>query len=254
MIANRKERFSELQELIRRGEVDDGVLPVLRTLNSNSDYITTSSCSGRIQLIELPAVGEKRRSEVLAKWHEEVSFDDFRKAVTIYGPKAGNSDRGDLHRLAGTFDHDNVEGANDPDEADGDALLNGGEEGLLYLMVQSPIFHVEARSLISAIRLRNLAQASGFKYSTLRSVKIDRGSGEPVKITVELLTSELMHVPLGAGGKLLCGEGYLRFLHSRALAHLKRGKGRLNALEAALEDLTCDEKDRCIEPGLSERS
>ena len=104
-------------------------------------------------------------------------------------------------------------------------------------MMQSPIFHVEAETLPQAIALRNLGQANGFKYSTIRSVKLDRLTGEPVKITVELLASECIHTPLGEKGVMKADREYLDFLYERTVQPLLRTKRKLMELKEGLGTL-----------------
>ncbi|MDP6156634.1 MAG: hypothetical protein QF682_10970 [Candidatus Thermoplasmatota archaeon] len=193
MIANREERLVRLDESIQEGKVDPEAIPILNLINSNSKYLTTSSCSGRIQLISLREVGGKKDSRIVAKWHSPVKGEDF-----------------------------------------GSALTSWKDNGSLYLMAQSPIFHVEADDLMSAITLRNLAQANGFKYSTIRSIKLNRANGEPVKITVEILSSENLHTPLGENAEIIANSDYIEFLRSRANHHFSRGKMKLRRLEKGL--------------------
>lgn len=193
MISNREERLARLDESIREGKVDPEAIPILELINNGRDYLTTSSCSGRIQLIALKEVGDKKESRVVAKWHSPPLPDEF---ISF--------------------------------------LASWKENGTLYLMVQSPIFHIEASDMKSAVRLRNLAQAHGFKYSTIRSIKLDRATGEPVKITVEILSSENLHAPLGVNGKIKANPDYIEFLFGRAIHHFNRGRHKLNKLEKGL--------------------
>ena len=53
--------------------MDEDIVPFLELVNSLSDYYTTSSCSGRIQLAACEHPGEKGRLRVLAKWHRPIS-------------------------------------------------------------------------------------------------------------------------------------------------------------------------------------
>ena len=196
MIANREKRLARLRSLQLAGEVDRDVIEILEMINFHSHYLTTSSCSGRIQLIELREVGDKKSSNVVAKWHRPPTPDDFISSVSSW--------KG---------------------------------QGLLYLMMQSPIFHVETETLPQAIALRNLGQANGFKYSTIRSVKLDRLTGEQVKVIVELLASECIHAPLGENGIVKADRNYLDFLYERAFHQLLRAKRKLAELKKGLGTL-----------------
>jgi len=148
--------LAELMEAKRQGRVDAEVVPLLEAVNSHPDLVTTSSCAGRVQLISAPMLGDKLGSEVLGKWHDEVSTEDL---VSAYERWDGN--------------------------------------GTLLLMAQPMLLHVRCRDLRSAVFIRNSAQGAGLKFSTIRSVKLDR-TGEPAEwgIVVECLGTERMEVPL----------------------------------------------------------
>jgi len=67
--------LNKLDEAIKRGEVDKEVLPHLEILNSFPFCFTTSSCSGRIALIDAPLVGPKYESKKAFRWHSPVDTD-----------------------------------------------------------------------------------------------------------------------------------------------------------------------------------
>ena len=58
-----------------RGELDSDIVKLLDTINLLENYVTLSSCSGRIVVIDIPEVGDKRRAKFLGKWHDEVDFE-----------------------------------------------------------------------------------------------------------------------------------------------------------------------------------
>jgi len=196
MIANRKERLDRLSSLQLAGDIDEDAMEILDIINSHPHFLTTSSCGGRIQLIELWEVGDKKTSNIVAKWHSPPDLDDFMGSITSWKGK-----------------------------------------GMLYLMMQSPIFHVEAETLAHAVSLRNLGQKYGFKYSTIRSVKLDRHTGKPVKITVELLSSECIHTPLGENGIVNADLHFLGFLYERSVRQLDRVKVKLTILKNGLDTM-----------------
>ncbi len=64
-----------------RGEVDRDIIPLLDLINSFKFFVTTSSCSGRIGILDMPEFGDKINAEFLGKWHSPVNFDDVLNAV-----------------------------------------------------------------------------------------------------------------------------------------------------------------------------
>ncbi len=71
----KRELLSLLENAKEKGVVDEGVIPYLDLINSHPDYVTSSSCYGRIVLIDLPNY-TKRDSKFLYKWHRTVMADE----------------------------------------------------------------------------------------------------------------------------------------------------------------------------------
>lgn len=71
-----------MQKLELEGiDEDECLRGVVEIINLNENYFTTSSCAGRIALIELPEVGDKEHAKFVAKWHREVSDDELMNAM-----------------------------------------------------------------------------------------------------------------------------------------------------------------------------
>lgn len=71
------------------GEVDADIIPLLDRINSFDDWITTSSCSGRFQVISTATPGDKVGSRVLGKWHREVEKEEVLGAIGRWDSKGG---------------------------------------------------------------------------------------------------------------------------------------------------------------------
>jgi len=174
-------------ERLHKEGADDDIVGLIELLNGFDDYFTTSSCSGRVILISIPEIGAKEEAEFIAKWHRKVSKEEVLKAM-------------------GTWK-----------DADGE----------LWLMSQSPILHVSCASIEKAKQLLNLAIASGFKYSGIKSITMKR-------VMVEIMSTERMDVPVGKGGVIFCSEPYLDFIVSKANFMLERGRSKLSRLYYSL--------------------
>ncbi len=85
--------LNKLNEALSSGLVDEEVIPLLSILNSKEGLVTTSSCSGRYQLISVPRAGDKVGSNILGKWHRTVEVSELSEAV---GSWDGD---GELHLL-----------------------------------------------------------------------------------------------------------------------------------------------------------
>ncbi len=72
--------MSGLEEAKRQGLVDKEVIEYLDLINSLPFFATSSSCFGRIILIDVPT-GEKKDSKFLRKWHRTVSLDEVWESI-----------------------------------------------------------------------------------------------------------------------------------------------------------------------------
>lgn len=125
----------------------------------------------------------------------------------------------------------------------------------LYFFAQSPIFHVIARNLKAAVILRNLGDSSGFKYSSIRSIRpikhvkpgrqLNSSENEDIdteltnssdaRITVELSSTERLNVPLGQNRRIYPDDNYLGLLVELANRSIVEAHGKLEKLKVILE-------------------
>ncbi len=81
-----KERAMDaLMNAMESGEVDKRVIPIIDKINGRDEFFTTSSCSGRIVLIEVPSIGDKVEAKFLGKWHRKVTAKDVMNALKNAG-------------------------------------------------------------------------------------------------------------------------------------------------------------------------
>ncbi len=77
-----KERAMKgLRKALAEDKVDKDVIPLLKRINALDNYFTTSSCSGRISVMEMPHFGDKVNSVWLGKWHREVTAEEVLEAI-----------------------------------------------------------------------------------------------------------------------------------------------------------------------------
>jgi len=77
----KREALTSLFTAMREGKVDEDIIELLLLINSINGIYTTSSCSGRIGIIEEPALGAKPLSRWLIKVHRPMEFEEARKAL-----------------------------------------------------------------------------------------------------------------------------------------------------------------------------
>jgi len=69
-------------EAIKGAEIDILAIPLVNKLNSKKDYFTTSSCSGRINILELDGFGAKFTADFLATWHGPCTSEGIKAALS----------------------------------------------------------------------------------------------------------------------------------------------------------------------------
>ncbi|AEH24222.1 tRNA(Phe) 7-((3-amino-3-carboxypropyl)-4-demethylwyosine(37)-N(4))-methyltransferase Taw3 [Pyrococcus yayanosii] len=79
--AEKRKALEKLRAAMERGDVDEDIIPLLGKFNALPSYFTTSSCSGRISVMEMPNFGDKVNAVWLGKWHREVSLEEVLGAV-----------------------------------------------------------------------------------------------------------------------------------------------------------------------------
>ncbi|MHC1636231.1 MAG: tRNA(Phe) 7-((3-amino-3-carboxypropyl)-4-demethylwyosine(37)-N(4))-methyltransferase [Candidatus Methanospirareceae archaeon] len=75
------ERKRRALERLREEGADEDVRDIIEKINSHEDFFTTSSCSGRIILLHLPAVGAKKEARFLGKWHRTVTKEEVMEVL-----------------------------------------------------------------------------------------------------------------------------------------------------------------------------
>jgi tRNA wybutosine-synthesizing protein 3 len=80
-LEGKKSAISKLKKAQSENKVDPGILPILDIINESENYYTSSSCFGRIVLLEIPSIGDKKEAKFLGKWHKTINVDELLSAV-----------------------------------------------------------------------------------------------------------------------------------------------------------------------------
>ena len=111
-------------------------------------------------------------------------------------------------------------------------------------MYQGPLIHVSCRDLDNAVELRNMAQDAGMKFSTIRSLKLEREKAitekrdlqERIrKIVVEIQGTERLDALIGWDRKLNADQEQLNHYHELVISLYERSQQRLSRLKELLE-------------------
>ncbi|GAB6946559.1 hypothetical protein JCM16161A_06890 [Vulcanisaeta sp. JCM 16161] len=182
-----------VKRLIEEGSqhrVDFDIYDFLLAFNKSlNDYYTTSSCSGRIALAKAPRLSYSKGSGL------------FKFLVKWHRPVTYN------------------EVIN---------VINGIDDGDVWLLVRAPIMHFVARDLNGALKMLRIAREAGFKHSGIYSVTHDG-------VVVEVQGEDRFEIPLIINGRLVVPMDSLRRIVDVANETLMFGKFRLAHLIRLIE-------------------
>ncbi|HIP89278.1 MAG TPA: hypothetical protein EYH24_04945 [Thermococcus paralvinellae] len=77
----KREALISLFTAMREKKVDEDIVELLMLINSIRGVYTTSSCSGRIGIIEEPDLGAKPLSRWLIKEHRPITFEEAKESL-----------------------------------------------------------------------------------------------------------------------------------------------------------------------------
>jgi len=98
--------------------------------------------------------------------------------------------------------------------------------GLMLLKVEGFILHVACRTIEDADKLLNIAKKVGLKRSGIISI----GN----KIMLEIMSSELIEIPVVNDDKILADDEYLEFIINQSNKKLETIHNRIKKLEGAI--------------------
>ena len=79
---DKKRTLTNLELAIRENLVDEEIIPTLNKINNLDNYYTTSSCIGRVGIMEIPKdKNPKLYSRWLGKWHHYATYDEMFDAL-----------------------------------------------------------------------------------------------------------------------------------------------------------------------------
>jgi len=79
--ANDKKNCLNRMDKSKKGFIDNHIEALVDLINEQEFFYTTSSCSGRIMLMAVPSSGKKNEYEWIFPSHDEVDFEELKKAV-----------------------------------------------------------------------------------------------------------------------------------------------------------------------------
>jgi tRNA wybutosine-synthesizing protein 3 len=83
-LKQRNHALEKYHKAKQQGAIDSEVEGILEKLNALPMYYTTSSCAGRIVVMEIPKIGDKKHAKFHGKWHRCISVEELEQAINLY--------------------------------------------------------------------------------------------------------------------------------------------------------------------------
>jgi len=74
--------LKSLEDAYSKQKVDKEISQILESINKIEGFYTSSSCAGRIVLLEIPQIGDKRGATFLGIWHRTIESKELTAAAT----------------------------------------------------------------------------------------------------------------------------------------------------------------------------
>ena len=185
-------------DLSLKGSIDGPIRPLIDLLNGSPHYYTTSSCSGRITLIEKP-LGQSNRKEgnkFHLSNHEGLPLKDLVHRIELL-----NSDE-----------------------------ISEAEPRCIWLKYEPFILHVQCSDSESATRLLRVALGAGCRNSGI-------SLGKANKFMLAIRSTSSMEVPIYCRSKFSLERNYLEFLCQECNQRLCDNQARLAKLQRYVLDM-----------------
>ena len=192
-----KSDFLKKKDKSKKGCADEGIKEIINIINSKKDYYTTSSCSGRIVLLER-LFRKKNESNWIFVKHYKIKFNEIKNSLSQYNKN--NKKILELPLKAGNKEETSFESC---------------AKNQVWLKQEPLILHVRCRDLKSAKKLLD-ASRKIFKRAGIISLN-DK------KIVVEIIGSEKIDAII-ADGDFDADEKYLKNLIKYANRNFEENK------------------------------
>ena len=200
MFENNKKTCLNKIDKSNKQSIDQDIKPLIDLINSLDDYYTTSSCSGRILLIEKKSDKKQDARFVFAE-HKKANLQDIKKSLEKATQENQPAIGGRRERAGGTNKHNHD----------------------LWLRQESIILHVCCRNLESAKELLKTVRNIGIKRAGI--IHIGK------KIILEIIGTESMETIIARNGKLIISNDYLKTIIKEANKKLERNKKKITELK-----------------------
>lgn len=194
---NQKKRsILEREDLSLKASIDEPIRSTVDLINSSPYYCTTSTCSGRVTIIEkfLGASGKKQNSKFHLRSHDKIYFNDVNPIVRCF--------------------------LDDQPE----------DNQCLWLKYEPFIAHILCSSLETAKLIMTVAINSGCRNSGITFTKNDNGYLAAIRSTSS------MEIPICCGQEFDPDENFIRFLCEESNRRMSANLERLDKFHKLLRE------------------
>jgi len=203
-----KSDFLNKKDKSKKGTIDKDIIRLVNKINSKNDYYTTSSCAGRIVLLEMKSKKKNECDWIFTK-HDKVKFDDINKALN----DNSNNEQNNNEKI---------------NKLNPKTKTKNSEKYEIWLKQQPLILHVACRNLESAKKLLEIARKM-FRRAGIIAIT-ER------KVTIEIIGSEHLET-IVKDRNFTVDEKYLKQLIKYANSNFKENRNKTNRFLKLIQKL-----------------
>lgn len=196
---NSKNETLNKDDLSRKGSIDEPIRNLVDIINQNTYYYTTSTCSGRITLIEKPygLSGQKKGSKFHLNSHILVDYNNIKSVIDKFLLESKIDERDD-------------------------------NKNCLWLKFEPFIMHIQCYDIDKARHLLNIALTNGCRNSGVTFGKLN-------KFMIAVRSTSSMEVPIACDKRFEINDNYLRYLCEEINRRLAENMEKLAKLQSAID-------------------
>lgn len=222
-----KSDFLKKKDKSRKGSVDVDIAELVSCINSEEDYYTTSSCAGRIVLLEMKSRKKNECNWLISK-HSKITYNEIKTTLENYRNNKIKNKKIKNDELIGETS-DVVIGASRAQDIANKVSGFGKpnkQKFQIWLRQEPLILHVACRNIESARKLLDTARGV-FKHSGIIGIT-DK------KITVEIIGNERLET-IVADNNFVADENYLKELVKYANKNFAENKKKIEKFQKLLK-------------------
>lgn len=193
-----KQSVLQRADLSLKGSIDEPIRPLVESINENTNYCTTSTCSGRITIIEKGSgkSGDKEGLEFHLRSHEEINFHQISQLMEEFSKSI--------------------------EKEDGQCLWLKFEPFIAHILCSN----LDAAKLMLRVALDSGCRNSGLTFTKNNSI-----------FMVAIRSTSSMELPISCSGHFQTNDSFITFVCEESNRRMRSNLERLNKFHRLVKEI-----------------